>query len=78
MLSHVAHSIIALSLALGAHATIPGWSSAAIAAPAKHKCTGKAHRHVKTGAAKPAPAARGAGLSQQRRTSDVQVISFGP
>ena len=76
MLSHVAHSIIALSLALTAHASIPGWSPAAIAAPAKHKCTGKAHHHVKAVAAKPVP--RGAGLGQQRRTSDVQVISFGP
>lgn len=76
MLSHVAHSIIALSLAFNAHAAIPGWASASIAAPAKHKCSAKKHRNVKVVAAKPAP--RGAGLSQQRRTSDIQVISFGP
>ena len=76
MLSHLTHSIVAVALALTAHASIPGWSPAAIAAPAGHKCTAKSHRHVKVVAAKPAP--RGAGLSQQRRTSDVQVISFGP
>jgi hypothetical protein len=76
MLSHVAHSIIALALALTAHASIPGWSPAAIAASSGHKCTAKSHGHVKVVMAKPAP--RGAGLSQQRRTSDIQVISFGP
>jgi hypothetical protein len=76
MLSRLIHPIVALALALSAHASIPGWTPAAIAAPAKHKCTGKAHRHVKFVAAKPAP--RGAGLSQQRRSPDVQVISFGP
>jgi hypothetical protein len=77
MLSQLTHSITALALALTAHASIPGWSPAAIAAPASHKkCTAKTHRHVKVAAAKPTP--RGAGLSQQRRTSDVQVISFGP
>jgi len=76
MLSHLIHSIAAMALALTAHASIPGWSSAAIAAPASHKCTAKSHRHVKVVAAK--PVARGAGLGQQRRSPDVQVISFGP
>ncbi len=76
MLSHLAHSIIALALAFNANAAIPGWAAASIAVPAKHKCTAQKHRHVKVVAAK--PVARGAGLSQQRRTSDIQVISFGP
>ena len=76
MLSHLTHSITAVALAFTAHASIPGWSQAAIAAPTDRKCTAKAHRHVKVVGAKLAP--RGAGLSQQRRSPDVQVISFGP
>lgn len=76
MLSHLTHSIVAVALALTAHASIPGWSSAAIAASAGQKCTAKSHRHVKVVTVRPAP--RGAGLSQQRRSSDVQIVSFGP
>jgi hypothetical protein len=68
MLSHFIKSITALALAL----TV----SAATAAPAGHKCTAKTHRHVKAVAANIAP--RGAGLSQQRRSPDIQVLSFGP
>ena len=76
MLSQLTHSIAALALALTAQASIPAWSSAAIAAPASHKCTAKSHRHVKVVAAK--PSGGGAGLVERRRSPDVQVISFGP
>jgi len=79
MLSHLAKSVAALSLVLAAQASIPGLSTPAIAAPGDRKCTAKTHRHGKVAkavAAKPAP--RGAGMVQQRRTTDVQVLSFGP
>jgi hypothetical protein len=76
MLSHLTQSITALTLALTSHASIPGWSPAAIAAPAEHKCTAKSHRHVKVVVAK--PSGGGAGLVERRRSPDVQVISFGP
>jgi len=77
MLSYLSHSIIAVALAFTAHASIPAWSPAAIAAPAKHKCTAKPHRHVKQ-VVVAKPEARGGGMGQQRRLPDVQVISFGP
>ena len=76
MLSHVTQSITALALSLTSHAPNPGWSAPAIAAPAEHKCTAKSHRHVKVAVVK--PSGGGAGLSERRRSADVQVISFGP
>ena len=79
MFSQMTKTITAFALALTAQASIPGLSTAAIAASDDRKCTAKAHRHGKVGkvvAAKPAP--RGAGVVQQRRTTDVQVLSFGP
>ena len=76
MLSQLTHSIIAVALALTAHASLPGWSPAAIAAPAGHKCTAKSHRHAKVVVAKPSKG--GSGLVERRRSPDVQVISFGP
>ena len=75
MLSHLAHAITALSLALVSHASIPGWTSTAWAAPAKHKCTAKPHRHAKPGAMKPAP--RGGGVVQLRRPPDVLILTSG-
>ena len=76
MLSHVTHAITALSLALVSHASMPGLASMALAAPAKHKCTGKSHRHAKAVPAKPAP--RGGGVVQLRRSPDIQILSYGP
>lgn len=78
MLKQLVRSIAALSLALAAQASIPGWSSAAIAAPAEHgkKCTAKSHRHAKVAAAKPAQ--RGSGGAQMRRTPEIQILTFGP
>ena len=76
MLSHVLHAVTALSLALVSQASIPGWTSMALAAPAKHKCTGKPHRHAKAVAAKPVP--RGSGVVQLRRSPDVQILTYGP
>ena len=82
MLSRIVSSITAVALALTAQALVPGWMSAAIAAPAKHKnCTAKSHHHAKLAAAKPAkPAVRSGGGAgaQLRRSPDVQILSFGP
>jgi hypothetical protein len=85
MLSRIVSLISAVALALTAQALIPGLTSAAIAAPAKHKnCTAKSHAHAKLAAAKAAKAAKqaqrsggGAG-AQLRRSPDVQILSFGP
>lgn len=85
MLSRIVSLISAVALALTAQALIPGWTSAAIAAPAKHKnCTAKAHQQAKLAAAKAAKAPKqsqrsggGAG-AQLRRSPDVQILSFGP
>jgi hypothetical protein len=79
MLSHVARSITALALVLAAQASIPGWSSAAIAAPVEHKkCTAKSHNHGKVAAAKPVHRSGGGAGAQMRRSPDVQILSFGP
>jgi hypothetical protein len=69
-------SITALALALSAQVSIPGWSASAIAAPVERKCTAKTHRHVKATSAN--PVLRGAGGAQQRRSPDVQILTFGP
>jgi hypothetical protein len=77
MLSHLVHWTVALALALFAHASIPGWTPAALAASVEHKkCTVKSHRHGKVAAAK--PATRGSGSAQIRRTPEIQILSFGP
>jgi len=76
MLSHIVRTIAALSLMLSAQASVAGSQPVGRSAAAKHKCTAKTHHHVKLAAIKPAP--RGAGLVEQRRSPDVQVISFGP
>jgi hypothetical protein len=82
MLSRIATSITAVSLALAAQASIPGWMSTAIAAPANHKnCTAKSHQHAKiaaTKAAKAAPKGGGGASAQLRRSPDIQILSFGP
>ena len=77
MLTHLAHWVLAFALALMAHATIPGWTSAAAAASVDHKkCTAKSHKHGKVAAKK--PATRGSGGAQIRRVPDVQILTFGP
>jgi type IV secretory pathway VirB6-like protein len=82
MLSNLSKSIVALALALTATASVPGFSSAAIAAPVgQKKCPSKAHGHAKAGQVKTMAAKSGAagnGGAQMRRSPDVQVISFGP
>jgi len=74
MISRLATVITAVSLAISAQASA--------AAPAKHKnCTAKSHQHAKLAAAKPAkPAIRSGGGAgaQQRRSPDIQILSFGP
>jgi hypothetical protein len=82
MLSRLARSITAVALALTVQATVPGWTTAAIAAASNHKnCAAKSHQHAKIATAKPAKPTQwsggGAG-AQLRRAPDVQVISFGP
>ena len=78
MLSHVTQTIIAAALALSAHASIPGWQSAAVAAPtAQKKCTAKGHRHAQVKVVKTS-AARGSGVVQVRRSPDVHMLSYGP
>ena len=85
MLSRLASSITAVALALIAQALVPGWTSAAVAAPSKHKnCTAKSHQHAKLAAAKPVKIAKpvmrsggGAG-AQLRRSPDIQILSYGP
>jgi hypothetical protein len=80
MLSHLGRSITAVALVLAAQASIPGWSSVAVAAATNHKnCTAKSHHHAQVAAAKPAkPVVRGGGGAQMRRSPDVQILSFGP
>lgn len=82
MVSRLACSITAAALVLSAQGMVPGWTAAALAAPAKHKnCTAKSHQHAKVAAARPAkPAQRGGGGAggQMRRSPDVQILSFGP
>jgi hypothetical protein len=77
MVSRFVHMIIAAALAF-----VPGLTSAAIAAPAKHKnCAIKSHQHAKVAAAKPAPRPAGVGGgagAQLRRSPDVQILSYGP
>ena len=77
MMSRIATSIIAVSLAIA--------SQGSAATPAGHKnCPSKLHQHAKVAAAKPAKSAKpakwvggGAG-SQLRRSPDIQILSFGP
>lgn len=74
MLSRIAMSITAVSLALAAQASA--------ATPANHKnCPSKTHQHAKVAAAKPTKPAKwgggGAG-AQMRRSPDIQILSFGP
>jgi hypothetical protein len=75
MLSRIATSIIAASLAIAVQASA--------ATPANHNnCPSKAHQHAKSvAAAKPAKPAKwsggGAG-AQMRRSPDIQILSFGP
>jgi hypothetical protein len=79
MLSHFARWTLAFALALAAHASIPGWTPAAMAAPAPtKKCTVKSHQHGKVAAAKPAKAVGGGAGAQMRRSPDIQILSFGP
>jgi hypothetical protein len=82
MLSHLSKSIVALALVLTATASVPGLSSAAIAAPVgQKKCPWKAHGHAKASQVKTMvarSAGAGNGGAQMRRSPDVQVISFGP
>ena len=82
MLSRITGSITAVALALTAQALVPGWTSAAMAAPAKHKnCMAKSHHHAKLAAAKAAkPVQKGGGGAgaQLRRSPDVQILSYGP
>ena len=84
MLSRITGSITAVALALTAHALVPGWTSAATAAPAKHKnCTAKSHQRAKLAAAKEAravkPSQKGGGAGAQvRRSPDIQILSYGP
>jgi hypothetical protein len=82
MLSHFTRLTFAFALALAAHGSIPGWTSAAFAASAPQtKCTAKSHQHAKVAAAKPAKPTKwvggGAG-AQMRRSPDIQILSFGP
>ena len=74
MMSRIATSIIAGSLALAAQASA--------ATPANHKnCPFKAHQHAKVAAAKPIkPVVRSGGGAgaQMRRSPDIQILSFGP
>lgn len=75
MLSRIATSIIAVSLALAAQASA--------ATPANHKnCPSKAHQHGKVAAvakpAKPAKLGGGGAGAQMRRSPDIQILSFGP
>ena len=76
MLSYVTYAITALSLALVSQVPVPAWTSMALAAPAKHKCTAKPHSHAKPIAAR--PATRGGGVVQLRRSPDIQILSYGP
>jgi hypothetical protein len=76
MLSYFAQTITGLSLMLSVQSPLPGWSSISRSTADEHRCTSKSHRHVKRVAVKAAP--RGTGLVEQRRSPDVQVISFGP
>jgi hypothetical protein len=74
MLSRIATSIIAVSLAIA--------TQASAATPANHKnCPSKALQHAKVAAAKPATSTKwgggGAG-AQMRRSPDIQILSFGP
>jgi hypothetical protein len=74
MLSRIAMSITAVSLALAAQASA--------ATPANHKnCPSKAHQHAKivaTKSIKPAPKGGGGAGAQLRRSPDIQILSFGP
>lgn len=74
MLSRIATSIIAVSLAIAAQASD--------ATPANHKnCPSKSHQHAKVAAAKSAkPVVRSGGGAgaQMRRSPDIQILSFGP
>ena len=80
MFMRIACMIAALPLLLAAQSFVPGLTSAAFAAPPKHKnCNVKSHRHAKVAAAKPAQQTAGGGAgAQQRRIPDVQILSFGP
>ena len=81
MFSHVVRWTLAFALALAAHASIPGWTPAAMAASAPtKKCTVKWHQHAKIAAAKTKPTKWGGGGAgaQMRRTPDIQILSFGP
>jgi hypothetical protein len=82
MLSHLSKSIVALALALTATASVPGLSSAAIAASSgPKKCPWKMHGHAKAGQAKTTVAkatAAGNGGAQMRRSPDIQILTFGP
>ena len=62
MLSHLAHWILVFALAMMAQASIPGWTSAAVAASVEpKKCTAKSHQHGKVAAKKPTRGGGGAG-----------------
>lgn len=79
MLSHFARWTLGFALALAADASIPGWASPAMAAPAPtKKCTVKSHHHAKIAVTKPAKAVGGGAGAQMRRTPDIQILSFGP
>ena len=74
MLSRIAMSITAVSLALAAQASV--------AAPANHKnCPSKTHQQAKvaaTKAVKATPKGGGGAGAQLRRSPDIQILSFGP
>lgn len=76
MLSHTVRTIAALSLMLSATASVAGSLPEARSTAAGHKCTSKSHHHAKRATPKATP--RGAGLVEQRRSPDVQILSFGP
>ena len=76
MLSPIAQTVTTLSLMLSAQASLPDSALAARSPADDRKCTAKLHRHTKIVAVK--PVARGAGGIEQRRSPDIQVISFGP
>jgi hypothetical protein len=71
MLSHIVRTIAALSLMLSATPSVAG----SLPDARGHKCN-KSHHHAKRVVPKAAP--RGAGLVEQRRSPDVQILSFGP
>lgn len=76
MFGYLSHAIVGLSLGLASYVPSLARAPTVSAATAPHHCT-KAHRHAPSKAA-PKAVPRGAGVAQIRRSSDVQILAYGP